>query len=81
MYPVIYCPEMAGAALQGTVIESQKDKVKVHLAIDEGKESADVYLFPFSAMQASSDGSGWYYMPEVGDCVKVCIPAWEEKGA
>lgn len=81
MYPVIYCPDMAGAALQGTVIESQKDKVKVHLAIDEGKESADVYLFPFSAMQASSDGSGWYYMPEVGDCVKVCIPAWEEKGA
>lgn len=80
-YPVIYCPDMAGAALQGTVIESQKDKVKVHLAIDEGKESADVYLFPFSAMQASSDGSGWYYMPEVGDCVKVCIPAWEEKGA
>ncbi len=73
--------DMPGTALEGTVIDVAKDKVKVQLLIDETQEKDSAYWFPFSAMEASADGSGWYYMPEIGDCVKVCIPAWDEKDA
>lgn len=82
---ICYLPQirldMPGTALEGTVIEVAEDKVKVHLAMDEVQDKASAYWFPFSAMEASADGSGWYYMPEIGDCVKVCIPSWEEKDA
>lgn len=73
--------DMPGTALEGNVIDVDKDKVKVHLTIDEKQDKETAYWFPFSAMEASSDGSGWYYMPEPGDCVKVCIPSWDEKDA
>ena len=73
--------DMPGTALEGTVIDVAKDKVKVHLRIDEMQDKENAYWFPFSAMEASADGSGWYYMPELGDCVKVCIPEWDETDA
>lgn len=82
---ICYLPKLRwdipGTALEGTVIDVSKDQVKVHLAIDKIQDKENAYWFPFSAMEASADGSGWYYMPEVGDCVKVCIPSWEEKEA
>lgn len=80
VYPTIYSYDMAGVSLQGEVIAAQGTDVKVHLSIDDKQDEEGAYWFPFSAMQAAADGSGWYYMPEKGDCVKVCIPAWEEKG-
>lgn len=79
--PKIYYTDLAGVGLQGKIICSQGTDVKVHLDMDDVQDEATAYLFPFSAMQAAADGSGWYYMPEVGDCIKVCIPAWEESGA
>lgn len=73
--------DMAGAALEGKIIAVQGEKVKVHLNADARQPVDKAYWFPFSTMQSASDGSGWYYMPEEGDCVKVCIPGWEETGA
>lgn len=73
--------DMAGAALEGKIIAVQGEKVKVHLNVDAQQPLDIAYWFPFSTMQSASDGSGWYYMPEEGDCVKVCIPGWEETGA
>lgn len=73
--------DMPGTALEGKIIDVSEDKVKVHLSIDKEQKKDNAYWFPFSAMEASSDGSGWYYMPEIGDQVKVCIPSWEEKDA
>ena len=72
---------MPGAALEGKIIAVEGEKVKVHLTVDEKQEKEKAYWFPFSTMQSAADGSGWYYMPELGDSVKVCIPGWEEQGA
>lgn len=77
----IYLYNMPGAALEGKVIAVEGEKVKVHLAVDQQQPKEKAYWFPFSTMQSSADGSGWYYMPELGDSVKVCIPGWEEQGA
>ncbi len=76
-----YLYDMPGAALEGKVIAVEGEKVKVHLAVDKQQQKEKAYWFPFSTMQSAADGSGWYYMPELGDSVKVCIPSWEEQGA
>lgn len=76
-----YLYDMPGAALEGKVIAVEGEKVKVHLAVDKQQQKEKAYWFPFSTMQSAADGSGWYYMPELGDSVKVCIPGWEEQGA
>ena len=34
----------------------------------------DAYWFPYATMSAALDGSGWYYMPEAGDRVRVEFP-------
>ena len=63
--------DIAGASLRGKVIGVEGEKVQVHLDIDEDQDAGGAYWFPFSTLQSSSDGSGWYYMPENGDCVDV----------
>ena len=66
--------QIVGTALGGTIIQTQKDKVKVHFDIDEKQDIASAKFIPYSTMSASSDGSGWYCMPEIGDAVRVSFP-------
>lgn len=72
--PRQYPMHMIGVALEGEIIDVQGEQVKIHLAIDEDGGN-DVYWFPFSTLSASPDGSGWYYMPEKGDQVRVNFPS------
>lgn len=74
-YPI----HLIGAALEGTVLEVCGIKIRVHLKIDDGTDHEDVYWFPFSTLSASNDGSGWYYMPERGDQVRVYFPTKHTK--
>ncbi len=69
----IFPMELVGSALEGEILQVRGEKVQIHLAIDENA-SKDCYWFPFSTPSASSDGSGWYYMPEKGDKVRVYFP-------
>lgn len=73
-----YNSPISGISLNGSVTDVNRDKVKVHLAIDQ-KESSAKYWFPYSTMSASPDGSGWYCMPKKGDQVRVYFPDEEEK--
>lgn len=76
-----FLPDIAGASLRGKVIGVEGEKVQVHLDIDAEQDAGGAYWFPSSTLQSSSDGGGWYYMPENGDCVNICIPTWDEGGA
>lgn len=76
-----YPTHLIGAALEGTVGEVSGTQLRVHLKIDEGRDGTDVYWFPFSTLSASSDGSGWYYMPEQGDRVRIYFPTKDTKDA
>lgn len=66
-----YPMHIIGTALQGTVLAISGTQIKVHLDIDGSSGAGDVYWFPFSTLSASPDGSGWYYMPEKGDKIRV----------
>lgn len=72
-----YNQQIKGISLNGKVAGVVRDKVKIGLDIDGNKGSE--YLFPYSTIAASPDGSGWYCMPEVGDLVRVYFPDDREK--
>lgn len=69
-----YPMHLIGVALEGNVAAVSGIQLKVHLKIDDEAGLGDVYWFPFSTLSASQDGSGWYYMPESGDQVRVYFP-------
>lgn len=71
--------EISGISLNGKVTEIIRDKVKIQLDIDP-KPNAK-YLFPYSTMSASPDGSGWYCMPKKGDEVRVYFPDTNDHNA
>lgn len=71
--------EIAGISLNGNVTEIIRDKVKIQLKIDP--KSNAKYLFPYSTMSASPDGSGWYCMPKKGDEVRVYFPDTDDHNA
>lgn len=71
----IYPMKLVGSALEGTILNIKGEKVQIHLKIDDGYQGNDCYWFPFSTPSASSDGSGWYCMPEKGDQVRIYFPS------
>lgn len=71
----IYPMQLVGTAFEGTVQDVQGENMKIHLQIDDAYPGDDCYWFPFSTPSASSDGSGWYCMPEIGDHVRVYFPS------
>lgn len=73
-----YNDRITGISADGKVIQINRDKVRVRLNIDTSREQG-TYWFPFSTMAASSDGSGWYSMPEEGDSIRVYFPTRDER--
>lgn len=71
--------QASGKMMKGTVKAVQGDKVQVHLTdVDKSYDGGGSWWFPFSTAYSSSDGSGWYCMPEVGDEVRVFFPSGNE---
>lgn len=65
-----------GRLMKGQVQKVDKDKVQVHfLDIDEKYDTASTAWFPFATVYSSSDGSGWYVMPEEKDYVRMMFPS------
>lgn len=75
--------QSAGKMMKGIVKAVSKDKVQVHLTdIDKGGyDEGGSWWFPYSTAYSSSDGSGWYCMPEEGDEVRVFFPSGNEADA
>lgn len=71
-----------GKMFMGTVQAVKGDKVQVFFhEIDGSYDEGGTQWFPYSTSYSSSDGSGFYCMPEVGDQVRVFMPSNNEKDA
>lgn len=70
---------ITGISIDGVIAAVKRDRVQVNLEIEAG--SGEKYWFPYSTVAASSDGSGWYCMPETGESVRVYCPTDDEKEA
>ena len=78
----VYNDKMVGISLQGRVLDTQKDKVKVSLEIDGSPTDKNgARWFEFSTIFSQPDGTGWYCMPEIGDVVRLYFPDNEEKNS
>lgn len=75
--PKYYQELFAGMSISGTVIKTDGERVKLHLAID-GEQSADTaYPYPW----VPDTGSVMYCMPEVGSTVSLYFPDADERNA
>lgn len=80
--PPMQNAQSSGKMMRGEVQAVSGDKVQVHLVdIDAGYDGGGTWWFPYSTAYSSSDGSGWYCMPEVGDQVRVFFPSGNEGDA
>ena len=73
--------EITGAALNGIVKKVKEDQVQTIILGDEnGQQDINIW-YPYATVYSTSDGTGWYCMPEPGDRVRLAIPGGEEKEA
>lgn len=74
-----YNNNIVGVSLQGRVLDTEKDNVKVSLEIDGSPtEREGVKWFKFATIFSSPNGTGWYCMPEIEDVVRLYFPDSEE---
>lgn len=70
---------ITGVSIDGVVADVKRNKVQIKMDIEAGSGGASNYWFPFSTVASSSDGSGWYCMPEIGESVRIYFPVENEK--
>lgn len=80
-HPKTYTSTLKGVGIQGKVLARQKDKLKVHLAIDEVQQEVEAFWYPFSTTYTTEGQTGWYAMPEVGANITLFIPSHDEEEA
>lgn len=72
---------MIGASIFGRVSDTKTDMVKLHLECEDDFPGKKGLWFPFATVYTSSDGNGWYFMPEHGERVRLSFPDEKEKNA
>jgi len=75
----IYCQKLIGASLTGVVKEANADQIRIE--IDTDIQQKEYKWFPYATVYSSPDGTGWYFMPEIADRVKLHFPDEDEENA
>ncbi|MEB9895677.1 contractile injection system protein, VgrG/Pvc8 family [Bacillus cereus] len=72
---------LSGSALEGKVIDVDKDTVRVHLTIDSEQNKEEACWIRYESMYSAEGNSGFYCMPELGDTVQIYFPSSSEEEA
>ena len=80
LVPEQYNFDLVGSSLSGKITAVQKAVVKVSIDKDENKNCGARWL-PYATVYSTPDGTGWYCMPEVGDSIRLCVPAEHDEQA
>ena len=72
---------LTGASLNGWIHDVAKDIVQVRLQVDPDINLSGTRWFPYSTVYSNPEGSGWYCMPEIGDCIRLYLPSNAEDEA
>lgn len=73
--------QVTGVSLDGVIKECKRDKVKIALNATMPCEEVQRKWFAYSSPAASTDGSGWYCMPQIGEEIRLFCPTEEESDA
>lgn len=77
-----YNNKLVGVSLQGRVLDTKNDKVKISLEIDGSPtEKNGIRWFEFATIFSQPNGTGWYCMPELGDVIRLYFPDNIEKNS
>lgn len=74
-----YNKNLTGASLVGKVKDIQCDKIKISFFNDISQK--EYKWFPYATVYSSPDNTGWYFMPEIGDEVRLSFPNEQENNA
>lgn len=69
--------QLIGSSLMGNVLEVERDRVRVK--IDQDVPQTEYHWFPYSTIYSSPDNTGWYFMPEINDRIRLHIPCEHEE--
>lgn len=56
------------------MVSVDKTKVLIKIQLDKNKHNAGNYWFDFATVYSTPDGTGWYYMSEIDDEVRLIFP-------
>lgn len=73
----IYNPTIIGAAIEGRILEINRNQVRIHLDMDEQQNPDEARWFPYSV----EGNQVWYLMPEKGTQIKLYFPSADEDDA
>jgi len=77
--PQLVNEELIGVSLRGRVIAIQGDEVRVQI---DGDVNQTIHKwFPYATPFTQPDGYGWYFMPEIGDEIRLQFPTEKEDDA
>lgn len=76
-----YQEKIKGNSMAGEVTDVKADKVRIRLREDENAGKCTEKWFPFSTPYSAIDGTGWYFMPEAGDTIRLYFPDKIEENA
>lgn len=69
--------QLIGASLLGNVLEINRDLVRVK--IDHDGTQTEYKWFLYSTIYSSPDNTGWYFMPEINDRIRLHLPSEHEE--
>jgi hypothetical protein len=78
---LFYNKNILGVSINGKVIATQEDKMKLHLEIDKSQSISEAYWYTYNTPYSNEGGTGYYCMPQVNDNVKLYIPNYFEENA
>ncbi len=73
--------DIIGASLYGEVINVKRDLVMLEINCENDYSDGTGMWFPYATIYTSSDGNGWYFMPDCGERVRLSFPDEKEKNA
>ncbi len=77
----LYNMNVIGISVNGSILDVQRDKVKVKLNINTNIDTSKAYWFPYATVASSPDGGGWDCMPKAGEEIRLNCPTKDESEA
>jgi len=69
--------QIIGASLTGKVKDVKRDHVQIY--VDDDVAQIEYIWFYYSSSYTSADGTGWYFMPEIEDALRLHFPTEHEE--
>ena len=78
---IIKNEKIIGLSLEGKVLATSTDELKLFLDIDKPHPPDDYCWFKYSTFYTSDNGGGHYWMPELGEKARLYLPDWDDENA